>query len=203
MKKVEICLGKWGDAEEVWTALSAEFEAGTRIDTLKGLEEFLRRRGDLYLRIRYADDLYGTAKTCFEEVLGLFERLRSEGGAAHFDYTLLPREAVELDFTGCRYVGELYRELRVKMDWRSDYGENLDALWDILRGMPYRGDDFIILRPRTYANIPHGHHAPFTEYVDKICSVFQEAAKAGCLTVQIRYVDPKEDGDPPSGVSAL
>lgn len=196
MKKIEICLGKWGDAEKIWTALSVEFEIGTHIDTLEGLEEFVRRGENFYVKIRYVNDLYGVAKTCFEQVLRLFERLRSEWGPSRFDYTLLPREVVELDFTGCRYLGELYQELRKKMDWPNDYGENLDALWDILRGMPYRGDDFIIFRPKAYRNIPYGHHARFTEYVDQICSVFQEAEQVGVLTVKIRYVDSKEDNAP-------
>ena len=197
MKKIEICLGKWGDVEKIWTALSVEFETKNRIDTLNGLEEFIRRSGDFYVKIRYADDLYGMAKTCFEEVLGLFGRLRDEWGASRFDYILLPREVVELDFTGCRYLGELYREMRVKMDWHSDYGESLDALWDILRGMPYRGDDFVIFRPKAYLNIPYGHHVRFTEYVDQICSVFQEAEERGFLTVKVRYVDPREEDTPP------
>lgn len=189
MKKIEICLGKWGDAEKIWTALSVEFETGIHINTLDCLEDFVRRGGNFYVSIRYADDLHGTAKTCFEQVLELFERLRNELGTSCFDYILLPREIVELDFTGCRYLGELYQELRVKMDWDSDYGENLDALWDILCGMPYRGDDFIIFRPKAYTNIPYGHHVRFTEYVDQICSVFQEAEEKGVITVKIRYVD--------------
>lgn len=200
MKKIEICLGKWGNAEEIWTALSMEFETGACINTLDGLEDFICRSGNFYVKIRYADDLYGVAKICFEQILGLFEHLRSKRGTSCFDYILLHRDVVELDFTGCRYLGEVYQELRKKMDWPNDYGENLDALWDILRGMSYRGDDFIIFRPKAYTNIPYGHNAPFTEYIDKICSVFQKAEERGCLTVKIRYTDPKEDDVPfPAG----
>ena len=58
------------------------------------------------------------------------------------------RVRVTLDFTRCRYIGELYLEMRTKMEWDEDFGENFSALWDILGGMPYKGDDFTILCPR-------------------------------------------------------
>ena len=99
------------------------------------------------------------------------------------------RVSVALDFTACKYIGEVFREMRTKMDWDDDFGENLSALWDILRGMPYKGDDFTIIRPRWFTGIPHGQNAGFTEYVDKICSIFQRAEAQGCLTVKIEYTD--------------
>lgn len=99
------------------------------------------------------------------------------------------RVKVILDFTGCKYIGELFREMRTKMEWDDDLGENLSALWDILWGMPYKGDDFTIIRPHLFTGIPHGQDASFTEYVDKICSIFQRAESRGLLTVQIWYTD--------------
>lgn len=99
------------------------------------------------------------------------------------------RIQVTIDFTGCKYLGEVYREMRTKMEWDDDLGENLSALWDILRGMPYKGDDFTILRPRYFTGIPHGENAIFTEYVDKICAIFQRAQDQGLLTVQIVFTD--------------
>ena len=98
------------------------------------------------------------------------------------------RIAVTLDFTSCKYIPELYSEMRAKMDWDEDFGENLSALWDILRGMPYRGDDFTIVRPAQFANIPHGQNDTFTEYVDKICAIFDRAQQRyGDITVTVRY----------------
>ena len=38
------------------------------------------------------------------------------------------RIAVTIDFTPCKYVQELYQEMRTKMEWDGDLGENLDAL---------------------------------------------------------------------------
>ena len=63
------------------------------------------------------------------------------------------------------------------------------ALWDILRGMPYKGDDFTIIRPLYFRNIPHGQNTVFTEYVDKICSIFQRAQRQGILSINIKYTD--------------
>lgn len=76
------------------------------------------------------------------------------------------RVQVTLDFTKCRYIGELYLEMRIKMEWDDDFGENFSALWDILRGMPYKGNDFTILRPHRYTDIPYGDNEGFGEYVE-------------------------------------
>lgn len=99
------------------------------------------------------------------------------------------RVQVTLDFTQCKYLGELFKEMRVTMEWDDDFGENLSALWDILRGMPYKGDDFTILRLQQYTDIPHGQDAVFTEYVDKICAIFQRAQSQGLITVDIQHYD--------------
>lgn len=101
------------------------------------------------------------------------------------------RISVTLDFTGCKYIGEVFLEMRTKMEWDDDFGENLSALWDILRGMPYKGDDFTIIRPRYFTGVAYGEDAGFTEYVDKICSIFQRAAKDDYIniTVKIEYTD--------------
>lgn len=37
-----------------------------------------------------------------------------------------------LDFTGCRYLGEIHRILKKKFGLPEYYGENWDALWDCL-----------------------------------------------------------------------
>ena len=63
------------------------------------------------------------------------------------------------------------------MKWADYYGSNLDALWDILTGMPYYGSDFIILRRREYHDIPINAEKSFGEYIDKIYSIFQEAVE--------------------------
>ena len=54
---------------------------------------------------------------------------------------------VFVDFTACAEIGELYQELRQKLQWEDWYGENLDALYDILTGLPHRGSRFVLRMP--------------------------------------------------------
>ena len=54
---------------------------------------------------------------------------------------------VLLDFSNCADIPDLYRELREKMAWESWYGENLDALYDILTGLEHRGSRFAMTLP--------------------------------------------------------
>ena len=98
------------------------------------------------------------------------------------------REQIILDFRECRSISSVYAEMRQKMEWMDWYGENPDALWDILTGLPYRGDDFIILRPRYYCGISDGMDAYITSQVDLICEIFLEAQENYReITVQIKY----------------
>ena len=99
------------------------------------------------------------------------------------------RVAVTLDFTSCREVGALYDQMREKMCWQDWYGENLDALWDILTGLPYVGDDFLILRPGVYPDLPAFEGEYLASKVDGICAVFQDAQEEyGRISVAVQYV---------------
>lgn len=51
------------------------------------------------------------------------------------------RNPVVLDFSGCRYLGEVHGMLKERFGLPEYYGENWDALWDCLRGLFYeRGE---------------------------------------------------------------
>lgn len=94
------------------------------------------------------------------------------------------RIAVTLDFSKSASVSDLYGEMRDKMKWKSWYAENLDALWDILTGLPYYGDDFKIIRPRVFSD------PLLTRKADAICDIFFEAQERfGKITADIDYVD--------------
>ncbi len=43
-------------------------------------------------------------------------------------------EKIILDFSNCKYISEIYNEIKNKFDFPPYYGENLDALWDSLDG---------------------------------------------------------------------
>ncbi len=72
-----------------------------------------------------------------------------------------------IDFIGCERREELYAVLRREMRWEKWYGGNLDALWDVLTGLPHEGERFTIALPRK--------DSPAYEYAQKIRAVFNEA----------------------------
>lgn len=76
---------------------------------------------------------------------------------------------VLLDFSECADIPGLYREMREKMAWEPWYGENLDALYDILTGMTHKGSRFALTMPLEDAP------SEVKLYAERIRFVFQEA----------------------------
>jgi len=74
---------------------------------------------------------------------------------------------VTLDFSACRERGELYDVLAARMLWQKDYGRNLDALYDILTGLPHLGRSFCIVLP--------SEDAPCRGYAEIMAQVFEDA----------------------------
>ncbi len=72
-----------------------------------------------------------------------------------------------LDFSRCRERAELYDVLAGRMLWEADYGRNLDALYDILTGLPHLGRRFRILLPE--------EDAPCRGYAEIMAQVFEDA----------------------------
>lgn len=194
MNKIELDFGKWDRAQGLLDDIAQEvgLENGISLDDL---EAYIRSNGDFFVEMRHADEPYGEAGVCLQELLLRFDHLKAELGAEHFDYTLLPRELVILDFTKCRYIGEIYLEMREKMEWDDWYGDNLDALWDILTGLSYKGDDFIIRRPRVYTDIPYGKNEGFGEYMDKVHGIFRDAQQEVNITVRLEYSEEAASND--------
>ena len=48
-------------------------------------------------------------------------------------YKKINDNPIILDFTGCKYLGEIHKVLKERFGFPDYYGENLDALWDCLR----------------------------------------------------------------------
>lgn len=42
-------------------------------------------------------------------------------------------EIIEIDFSSCKYLGEIHKRLKESLNFPEYYGENLSALWDCLR----------------------------------------------------------------------
>ena len=76
---------------------------------------------------------------------------------------------VLLDFSLCADIPALYQEMREKMAWEDWYGENLDALYDVLTGLQHRGSRFVVTVPR--ADAPPEVRLYFT----RILRVFRDA----------------------------
>ena len=116
------------------------------------LLEFAGRPGEAVADPWYTRDFEATWRDVKAGCLGLFALLAAP---------------VKLDFSRCTEKQELFNELRDKMDWQKWYGNNLDALWDVLTGLPHKGKHFIIILPAGESDI--------AAYADSICDIFREA----------------------------
>ena len=74
---------------------------------------------------------------------------------------------VRLDFSGCQSRSELYDLMAERMLWQEGYGRNLDALYDILTGLPHYGRSFIIRLPDA--------DTPVYGYAGRVVEVFHGA----------------------------
>ena len=72
-----------------------------------------------------------------------------------------------LDFTGCKYIGELHKVLKETFDFPDYYGANLDALWDCL---DYYCDFDLEVYVKGLSTIPN----ELDEYVAKILKIFED-----------------------------
>lgn len=72
-----------------------------------------------------------------------------------------------LDFSECRYLGEIYEVIRNELELPEWFGANLDALWDAITGIMYTPAEIRI--SRTVAR------SELLPDVDEIIAVFHEA----------------------------
>ena len=75
-----------------------------------------------------------------------------------------------LDFSSCKYLGEVHEIIKTEFELPDCYGANLDALWDAVAGLMYVPANIkIIFKPETKAAEKLG------DEIDKIVSIFFEA----------------------------
>lgn len=59
-------------------------------------------------------------------------------------FKTLKENPIILDFTNCKYLGEIHKILKNKFGLPEYYGENWDALWDCLDGLFYERGNFLV-----------------------------------------------------------
>lgn len=75
-----------------------------------------------------------------------------------------------LDFSSCKYLGEVHEIIKTELELPDWYGANLDALWDAVTGLMYVPANIkIIFKPETKAT------ENLSDEIEKIISVFFEA----------------------------
>lgn len=139
------------DEENRWD-LSRLFH-GDPEGKLHSLNEYVGRDGEDIADPWYTRDF----SSCLAEIetacAALFEKLSG---------------VVFLDFSSCADIPALYAELRHKMAWQDWYGDNLDALHDILTGLPHQGHRFVITEPAADAPVD------VRLYAERILKVFRD-----------------------------
>ncbi len=139
------------DAENRWD-LSRLFD-GDPDGKLHNFLEYLGRPDEDIPDPWYTRDFSGCLSVIQEACAALFEVLSG---------------TVFLDFSECGTISELFAVLRHQMGWEPWYGENLDALHDVLTGLPHRGEQFVITPPLEDAP------AEVRIYASRIIKVFDD-----------------------------
>ena len=93
----------------------------------------------------------------------------------------MENKLIEIDFSNCKYIGSVHKEIKEKLELPEWYGENLDALWDALIGITQTPIIVkIIFKPQTISP------KKLTPYINEVINVFNEAvAKCNEINVTI------------------
>ena len=118
------------------------------------LLEYADRAGESVADPWYTGDFDSTWDDVYEGCFGLLRSLAGE---------------IKLDFSRCKDRQDIFAEMRAKMLWQDWYGETLDALFDILTGLPYIGRSFCVTMP--------AEDAPESciQYAARVCGIFEIA----------------------------
>ncbi len=77
-----------------------------------------------------------------------------------------------LDFTGCKYLGEIHQILKTKFGLPEYYGENWDALWDCLRYL-WTDGEYVQVNIYGFLSLPDD----LREYCKTMLEVFSDVHK--------------------------
>ena len=77
-----------------------------------------------------------------------------------------------LDFTGCRYLGEIHKILKERFGLPEYYGENWDALWDCLKDLFHKRGEWSV-EIYGFQTLPKD----IQEYCETMLEVFEDVHK--------------------------
>ena len=84
----------------------------------------------------------------------------------------MENKLIEIDFSNCKYIGSVHKEIKEKLELPEWYGENLDALWDVLIGIAQTPIIVkIIFKQQTISS------KKLTPYINEVINVFNEAVE--------------------------
>lgn len=84
----------------------------------------------------------------------------------------MENKLIEIDFSNCKYIGSVHKEIKEKLELPEWYGENLDALWDALIGIAQTPIIVkTIFKPQTISS------KKLTPYINEVINVFNEAVE--------------------------
>ncbi len=89
-----------------------------------------------------------------------------------------------VDFSKCKYLGEIHQVLKESLAFPNYYGENLDALFDCLRYYTFEKITIIIVGLGNYSLTGNSE----AQYVSKMIEVFSDVTKQS-PNIKFEYID--------------
>ena len=79
-------------------------------------------------------------------------------------------QKIELNFSDCKFLGEIHKVMKKAFDFPDYYGENLSALWDLLDGYT---DEQLYIHITGWESLPQ----EFSDYKTKMLNIFSRVTK--------------------------
>jgi len=89
----------------------------------------LKKLDDCEICIIGANLVPGNISSYVDNVVDILDTVDEKYG----NISVVEMDVKTIDFTGCKYLGEVHLLIKKELGFPDRYGENLDALWDLLR----------------------------------------------------------------------